>query len=59
MPRKNYSKGAKKALSRMKSTYGAKKGTSIFYAKAREHGKSPSTYYKKGGKQGSPRKRRK
>lgn len=34
MPLKNYSKGARKALSAMQKTYGKKKGTSIFYAKA-------------------------
>lgn len=58
--------GARKALSAMKRTYGAKKGTRVFYAKANKHspkgkgktrtrGKSmharTQRYYKKGGRQ--------
>lgn len=38
MPKKAYSKGSRKALSAMKKRYGAKKGTSIFYAKANKYG---------------------
>jgi hypothetical protein len=39
MPKKAYSKGSRKALSAMKKRYGAKKGTSIFYAKSNKYGK--------------------
>jgi hypothetical protein len=42
MPKKSYSKGAKKALSAMKKKYGAKRGTSIFYAKANKYGRGKS-----------------
>lgn len=42
MPKKSYSKGSGKALSAMKKRYGAKKGTSIFYAKANKYGKGKS-----------------
>lgn len=42
MPKKSYSKGSNKALSAMKKEYGAKKGTSIFYAKANKFGKGKS-----------------
>jgi len=38
MPIKNYSAGARKALAAMQKRYGAKKGKSIFYAKANERG---------------------
>lgn len=34
MPRKSYSKGAKKTLSAMQKQYGTEKGTRIFYATA-------------------------
>ena len=39
MPKRAYSKGSRKALSAMKKRYGAKKGTSIFYAKSNKYGK--------------------
>jgi len=39
MPRRAYSKGSRKALAAMKKRYGAKKGTSVFYAKANKYGK--------------------
>lgn len=39
MPKKAYNKGAKKALAAMKKRYGAKKGTSVFYAKANKYGR--------------------
>jgi len=42
VPRSAYNKGSKKALKRMKKTYGAKKGTSVFYAKANKYGKGKS-----------------
>lgn len=39
MPSSKYSAGSKEALAAMKKRYGAKKGTSIFYAKANKLGK--------------------
>lgn len=57
MPESKYPKGARKALAAMKKRYGAKKGRSIFYAKANKRGKGKSmsarvrsTYRKKRGR---------
>ena len=38
MPKRAYSKGSRKVLAAMKKRYGAKRGTSIFYAKANKFG---------------------
>ena len=64
MPKKSYSKGAKKALAAMRKRYGKKRGTSIFYAKANKYGKGKSnakkanSVYKKGAHRVKSRKRR-
>lgn len=65
MPKKAYSKGSRKALSAMKKRYGAKKGTSIFYAKANKYGKrgksnakKANSIYSKGAHRIKSRKRR-
>jgi hypothetical protein len=42
VPKSRYSKGSRKALSRMRKTYGAKKGLAVFYAKANQYGKGKS-----------------
>lgn len=42
MPVKAYSKGSRKALTRMKKRYGAKKGKAVFYARANKYGKGKS-----------------
>lgn len=63
MPRRAYSKGARKALAAMRKRYGKKKGTSIFYAKANKFGRGKSnakkanSTYSKGSKLRRRRKR--
>lgn len=47
MPKKAYSKGSNKALAAMKKRYGAKKGTSVFYAKANKFAKRKQSPAKK------------
>lgn len=47
MPRRAYSKGSRKALAAMRKRYGAKKGTSIFYAKSNKYGKKGQSRAKK------------
>lgn len=42
MPIKNYPKGARKAYRSMTKRYGAKKGRSIFFARANKRGKGKS-----------------
>lgn len=42
MPKKGYSKGSSKALVAMVKRYGAKKGRSVFYAKANKYGSRKS-----------------
>jgi hypothetical protein len=42
MPRGAYSKGSQKAKRAMMKRYGAKKGKSVFYAKANKYGKGKS-----------------
>jgi len=61
MPRSAYSKGSKKALARMRKTYGKKKGTSIFYAKANQYGRGKTAVAKANSvySKGSHRVRRK
>jgi hypothetical protein len=39
MPKRAYGRGGNKALRAMKKRYGAKKGASVFYAKANKYGK--------------------
>jgi hypothetical protein len=47
IPRRSYSKGAKKALRSMKRQYGAKKGESVFYARANKYGKRGASRLRK------------
>jgi hypothetical protein len=56
IPKKSYSKGAKKALRSMRRRYGKTKGEQVFYAKANKYGRGKSrlrkinSVYKKGGR---------